>query len=157
MQQVTAWVRDFVFNRTDVQPEDFAGHSSAAKGIQEMEEDRRIYIITDPATAGPGPTLGWLIASLAFHTHTHVHMYTHAQMCLDPNDMIWSLPEPYSDLMRRDGKRETDRGMNRGSESEDMEMNGKWRILRDARSREGQRELLRLLYTEGWREDKEEI
>lgn len=38
--------------------------------LQEMDDDRKVYIITDLATAGPGPTLGWLISTHLFHTHT---------------------------------------------------------------------------------------
>lgn len=38
--------------------------------LQEMDDDRKVYIITDLATAGPGPTLWWLISTHLFHTHT---------------------------------------------------------------------------------------
>lgn len=37
--------------------------------LQEMDDDRKVYIITDLATAGPGPTLGDLYPLISF-THT---------------------------------------------------------------------------------------
>lgn len=65
---------------------------------QETDDDRKVYIITDLATAGPGPTLGWLISTHLFHTHTH-------SVCLDPNNTKHARTLP--DLMRKDGKRGT--------------------------------------------------
>lgn len=103
-------VTDFTFNTADVWPADFAGHQSGAKwGTREEEEKkwtRTGRFTSSQATAGPGPTLGWRISSLLFHTHTRAH----TQMFLDPNDMklARTLPRPHEERWKEGRGRNTE-------------------------------------------------